>query len=51
MNRVSFRILLYDCVKDILLISKPVWLCDDDDDDERVRKSAIFVLWLILNHR
>lgn len=39
------RVVLYDCVNDVLLITD---LRDDRDD---ISKGAILLLWLFINHR
>ena len=42
------RVLLYDCQKDVLLISAPVDLVNNR---QHVIKSTILFLWLFINHR
>lgn len=43
----SFQVCLYDCVKDILLISEPKNL----STKEGLSRSGLLFLWIVLNHR
>lgn len=47
-NCSTFKVILYDCEKDILLISDPV---DIFNESERIKKSTILLMWLFINHR
>ena len=43
----QFQVCLYDCQRDVLLISQPVELATSDHLSQR----GMFVLWLVINHR
>ena len=43
----TFRVILYDCIKDVLLISTPNKL----HTDGRLSSTAVAFLWLVINHR
>lgn len=45
--RDQFRVILYDCVKDVLLISEPKLL----STKQQLSRSASALLWLVINHR
>lgn len=45
----SFEVSLYDCKRDILLISNWInMLCDSNDG---VKRSALLLIWIFINHR
>ena len=46
-DKKSFQIILFDCEKDILLISNAVSLSNNG----RMSRTAIALLWIVLNHR
>ena len=46
-DKKSFQIILFDCEKDVLLISNAVPLSNKG----RMSRSAITLLWIVLNHR
>lgn len=43
----TFRVILYDCLKDVLLISQP----KDLHTKGRLSSTAVGFLWLVINHR
>lgn len=43
----TFRVILYDCIKDVLLITTPKEL----HTDGRLSSTAVAFLWLVINHR
>lgn len=45
--RNQFRVCLYDCKRDVLLISEPKLLATK----EQLSRSAVAFLWLVINHR
>ena len=45
----EFHICLYDCEKDVLLISEPVELVEEGEDC--ISKRALAILWLVINHK
>jgi hypothetical protein len=47
MAREQFRVCLYDCERDVLLISEPKLLATK----EQLSRSAVAFLWLVINHR
>ncbi len=46
-NMQSFRVCLYDCKNDILLISEPRPLTSGN----KVSRTACFIIWLVVHHR
>ena len=46
-DKKSFQIILFDCEKDVLLISNAVSLSNNG----RMSRSGIALLWIVLNHR
>lgn len=50
LNCTKFRVILYDCKKDVLLITEDISLYKEGSR-QIVSKFAIFVLWIIINHR
>ena len=46
-DKTSFRVCLYDCERDVLLISNAKSLCNKG----RMSRSGVTLLWVVLNHR
>lgn len=46
-NKTAFRIGFYNCVEDVLLISEPRALTTNNG----ISKTAVLLLWLVVNHR
>ena len=47
MDGSNFRVILYNCVHDVLLISEPKNLCAK----ERLSSTGVTLLWIVINHR
>ena len=47
MEQNRFRVCLYHCDKDLLLLSQPTWLAEDG----ALSKVGLAFLWLVINHR
>ncbi len=54
-NGISFRIILYDCEKDVLLVSNTVYYREENEitqlGKKKKKKLGTLLLWLIINHR
>ena len=48
-NDEEFRVCLYDCEKDALLISEPVELVEEGKDC--ISRRALAILWLVIDHK
>lgn len=46
-DKTSFRVCLYDCERDVLLISNAKSLCNKG----RMSRTGVTLLWVVLNHR
>ena len=52
LNSKSFRVCMYDCVHDILLLSQPIDLFKVVKSGRKIlAPSACLLLWIVVNHR
>lgn len=52
MNHKTFHVCMYDCVNDVLLLSKPCKLFESDKTGTLLlAPSACLFLWMVVNHR
>ena len=50
-NHDKFYVCLFDCVKDILIISEPMVLTELRDSRKYLARRAMLAIWIIVNHR
>lgn len=50
-NSQVMKVFLYDCVRDVLMISENVDIIDDSIPTSAVQNSFLLFLWLFINHR
>lgn len=50
-NGSKFYLCLFDCVKDLLLLSEPMVLTEVRDRKKCLARRAMLAIWIIVNHR
>ncbi len=51
MDHNQFCVCLYDCVQDVLILSEPIQLFQMIERRKLLARSALLILWIIVNHR